>query len=354
MKNLLLKLILIGLTSTTANAEYVRIWRGFALDSLEHEEFVHGLNHALFPATAALTHTQAKLRAYLPVVVGGEDQFVQLPDEVALLSYESEEAYRNYRSTPAGKHYGALHGDFFTRGASHSLVPKKYIGELQPNNAYEIVSSNSSWQNHETYFRVIAHSEKTQSEFIKKLKQHAEQVQNQNPIRYYLLVDEEYALEYIQISKDANIGNMPQDDVIISDKLGRKNKIQVSGGVNFPIEKTTASESSRNVWQNHINSWNKRDLNSIMNDYTENSVLVFKDYIYRGKKEIRQAYERLFARFGNAENTGIDRVIFENDFVYITWFAKVEGINEKGTDTYMIKDGKIISQTITNIKLTLE
>ena len=77
-----------------------------------------------------------------------------------------------------------------------------------------------------------------------------------------------------------------------------------------------------------------------MDDYTDDSVLISNlgGGVLKGFDEIRA----MFA--AGADMTGWERLVthVEHEVAYITW--KVEGMVD-GTDTYVVRDGKITLQT---------
>lgn len=106
-------------------------------------------------------------------------------------------------------------------------------------------------------------------------------------------------------------------------------------------------QSTKDIWQHHIEAWESKDLNGIVSDYTENSVLILNNKIYRGKSEIGKIFERLFEIFEKGTNQ-IQPAIIEGRVVYITWHFSPESQNTAyfGTDTFLIEDSKIAVQTI--------
>lgn len=100
------------------------------------------------------------------------------------------------------------------------------------------------------------------------------------------------------------------------------------------------------VWQHHIQTWGARDLDGLVSDYTESSVLILNGQVFKGTKAIRSAFVQLFQIFDHGENR-IDPVILEGRMVYITWHFKPDQKTEQfGSDTFVIEHGKIQVQTI--------
>lgn len=120
-------------------------------------------------------------------------------------------------------------------------------------------------------------------------------------------------------------------------------------GTAFGLMTTSISfaRSTAEVWQHHIDAWEARDLDDIVSDYSENSILILNSEVFRGKSKIRDVFARLFEIFDDGSNR-IDPVILDGRTVYITWHFTPDSATEEffGTDTFIIEDAKISVQTI--------
>lgn len=112
--------------------------------------------------------------------------------------------------------------------------------------------------------------------------------------------------------------------------------------------KTYSTPSIEAIWNHHIAAWNKRDVKAITDDYSENSVVVVNNNLYKGKKEIEDLFLKLFSTFDKATEHQIDEAVIIGKIIYITWRAKIDGIYYPlGTDTFVVENGYIAYQTIT-------
>ena len=113
------------------------------------------------------------------------------------------------------------------------------------------------------------------------------------------------------------------------------------------IIKTTDSASSMNFLMHHLNSFLSNDLDAVISDYTSESVLITPTATYTGTKEIREFFAELVKYFPKQKsNFELDRTVIKNEMIYIIWHAKSPVVNvDFGTDTFVIKDGKIHQQT---------
>ena len=106
--------------------------------------------------------------------------------------------------------------------------------------------------------------------------------------------------------------------------------------------------STQAVLDHHLASFAAGDVDATMEDYTDDSVLVLPDATLTGRGTIRAAftdfYDGLF-RPGTYEFT-MDRVEVVGDVAYVLWHSANQGADVAlGTDTFVIRDGKIAVQT---------
>ena len=113
------------------------------------------------------------------------------------------------------------------------------------------------------------------------------------------------------------------------------------------IKTTTADEISKEVVQNHLNSFLNNDLEALMSDYTNESVLITQDTTFTGIEEIRVFFVGLIMHFPQQlSNLVLDKLVANNDLVYIVWHAKTPSLQVPiGSDTFIIRDSKIYQQT---------
>ncbi len=106
--------------------------------------------------------------------------------------------------------------------------------------------------------------------------------------------------------------------------------------------------STEEVLNHHLGSFAAGDVDATMEDYTDESVLILPDATLTGRNTIRAAftdfYDGLF-KPGTYAFT-LDRLEISGDVGYILWHSTNVGAEVKlGTDTFVIRDGKIAVQT---------
>ena len=117
-----------------------------------------------------------------------------------------------------------------------------------------------------------------------------------------------------------------------------------------PSEQAASSideAKTREVLDRHMIAFKANDIEAIMSDYTEESILIIPDETRRGLAEIRKGFEGAFAAFPKDSTTmTISKSIVAADVAYVIWQAKTPKFElPLATDTFIIRDGKIIRQT---------
>jgi quinol monooxygenase YgiN len=119
-------LFLLGFLTVSAresmgwDAPYYRVFRGYRKGSVAVSEFQEAMAKTFIPAAPA-THQKNGLIAYLPSL--SPQGLAGVPDEFAIVVYESKDAYEKARQTPEGQSYGALHWKYFEEPANAQTGP---------------------------------------------------------------------------------------------------------------------------------------------------------------------------------------------------------------------------------------
>jgi ketosteroid isomerase-like protein len=110
---------------------------------------------------------------------------------------------------------------------------------------------------------------------------------------------------------------------------------------------TSVTDQTEKTLLNHLQAFADGDIDAVMSDYTEDSVLITPDGTLKGLGEIRPLFEKFLGEIlppGSAFE--MLQQIIEGEVAYIFWSA--ESSNYKiplGTDTLIVRDGKIAIQT---------
>jgi ketosteroid isomerase-like protein len=105
--------------------------------------------------------------------------------------------------------------------------------------------------------------------------------------------------------------------------------------------------ATRSVLAHHLDCFAKGDLTGTMTDYTDESRFFTPDGLLRGREAIRRFFAGLFEEFAKP-GMSFEMLKQEvcDDTAYIVWKAETADNHfEVGTDTFIVQDGKIVTQT---------
>ncbi len=107
--------------------------------------------------------------------------------------------------------------------------------------------------------------------------------------------------------------------------------------------------STKDVLDHHLKCFREDDLEGILSDYAPSAVLFTADGPLRGADAIRLLFEAMVAEFGKPGATfSMKQQLVEGDYAYILWIAETaDNVYELGTDTFVVRDGKILAQSFT-------
>jgi len=105
--------------------------------------------------------------------------------------------------------------------------------------------------------------------------------------------------------------------------------------------------TTQEVLTHHLACFGKGDLAGIMADYTESSRLFTPNGVVRGLGPIQGLFVMLLKEFAKpGMSFEMLRQDVDGDTAYIVWKAETaDNRYEIGTDTFLVKDGKIATQT---------
>jgi len=116
-----------------------------------------------------------------------------------------------------------------------------------------------------------------------------------------------------------------------------------------PAVKTPVVDEAvtQKVLDHHIQTFKANDLEGVMADYTEQSVLVTPDRTFKGLAEIRENFIGAFKALPTAGTTmTLTKTVVTGNVAYMVWKAVTPTLEFKyATDSFIVVDGKIVSQT---------
>ena len=111
--------------------------------------------------------------------------------------------------------------------------------------------------------------------------------------------------------------------------------------------------STQQVLDHHLKCLAAGDLEGIVADYSPDAVLITppghfsSDGILRGTVGAEQGFRTLLRELGEpGASFKMEHVSIEGDYAYIVWRAETrDNIYDFGSDTFVIRNGKIVAQT---------
>jgi ketosteroid isomerase-like protein len=105
--------------------------------------------------------------------------------------------------------------------------------------------------------------------------------------------------------------------------------------------------STKDVVDHHLKCFGEGDLKGILSDYAPDAVLFTPDGPLRGTDAIRPLFQAMIAEFGKPGAVfSMKQQSVEGDYAYILWTAETaDNVYEVGTDTFVVRHGKIVVQS---------
>jgi ketosteroid isomerase-like protein len=107
--------------------------------------------------------------------------------------------------------------------------------------------------------------------------------------------------------------------------------------------------STKDILDHHLKCFGAGDLEGILSDYAPEAVLFTPDGPLRGINAIKPLFEAMIAEFGKpGARFSMKQQFVEGNHAYILWSAETAAnVYELGTDTFVVRDGKIVAQSFT-------
>ena len=107
--------------------------------------------------------------------------------------------------------------------------------------------------------------------------------------------------------------------------------------------------STKDVLDHHLKCFGEGDLKGILSDYAPGAVLFTPDGPLKGSDAIRPLFQAMFAEFGKpGASFSMKQQSVEGEYAYILWAAETaDNVYEMATDTFVVRDGKIVAQSFT-------
>lgn len=112
----------------------------------------------------------------------------------------------------------------------------------------------------------------------------------------------------------------------------------------------TEWRTAEEVLDDHLNESNNGSVeDDLRRNFAENVVLLTGRGVYRGHDGVRELNEILMREVGKNAHFEYRTKLVDGEMAFLEWTTRSEGAGRKvedGADSYLIRDGKIVAQTI--------
>lgn len=109
------------------------------------------------------------------------------------------------------------------------------------------------------------------------------------------------------------------------------------------------ARTPQEAFETHYEAFGSGDLDRIAADYSDNCIQITNRQTRRGKAGVKEAFTQLFADLAAAgEIKGADAPVrvYEDNVLYLEWWADLGDMRCDGVDTFIFEDGLITVQTL--------
>jgi len=100
------------------------------------------------------------------------------------------------------------------------------------------------------------------------------------------------------------------------------------------------------VINNHLQAFAKGDIDALISDFADDATFYKQDGILNGKAEIRRLFNGLLEAMPPGSDIEIKKQLIDGEIAYLYWSGESESVEIPfATDTFIIRDGKIVKQT---------
>jgi ketosteroid isomerase-like protein len=102
----------------------------------------------------------------------------------------------------------------------------------------------------------------------------------------------------------------------------------------------------------HLTAFGNNDLDAILKDYTETSLIFTPKGIVKGLDNIRQFFVDFFALIPTGSTFGMDQKLIEGNVAYILWNSDSNVAQiPVGTDSFLFEGNKIQYHTVADYRI---
>jgi ketosteroid isomerase-like protein len=107
------------------------------------------------------------------------------------------------------------------------------------------------------------------------------------------------------------------------------------------------SDDTKTVVDRHLKAFVERNLEGTLADYAADAVLFTPFAAIKGVESLRGVFAQIFAEFGKPGAVfTLTMETVEGDYAYIIWTGETaDNVYEMASDTFVVRDGKIVAQS---------
>jgi ketosteroid isomerase-like protein len=105
--------------------------------------------------------------------------------------------------------------------------------------------------------------------------------------------------------------------------------------------------STSDVLDQHLKCFSENDLDGVVADYSSDAVLFVPGKPLKGPAAIKPFFQAFFVEFAKpGASFSMRQRHIQGDYAYILWSAETaDNSYEAATDTFVVRDGKIVAQS---------
>jgi ketosteroid isomerase-like protein len=109
------------------------------------------------------------------------------------------------------------------------------------------------------------------------------------------------------------------------------------------------ARTPQEAFETHLASLGTGDLDKIAADYSDNCIQICNSQTRRGKAGVKEGFAQLFSELaaaGEIKGLEVPVRVYEDNVLYIEWWADLGDMRCDGVDTFIFEDGLITVQTV--------
>jgi ketosteroid isomerase-like protein len=109
------------------------------------------------------------------------------------------------------------------------------------------------------------------------------------------------------------------------------------------------ARSAQEAFETHLESLGTGDLDKIAADYSDDCIQISNRQTRRGKAGVKEAFAQIFSELaaaGEIKGLEVPVRVYEDNVLYIEWWADLGDMRCDGVDTFIFEGGQITVQTV--------